>query len=177
MKNPVMLAGAAVALALLSGCGDSSDTTATSTPSTASTSSTATATTPATTPANTAGVVVTTKHNELGTVLAAGPKKMTVYLFEADKGGGSACTDACAQAWPPVTTSGAPTSAAAAKSSDLGTIARADGATQVTYKGHPLYYFVKDTDDEDAYGEGSKAFGAEWYVLAPSGNKIEEDES
>ncbi len=180
MKNPVMLVGgAAAALALLSGCGGGGSTTAASTPSTASTSSATTASTsttaPATTPAATGGEVITTKHSDkLGTVLAAGPKKMTVYLFEEDKGGESACTGACAQAWPPVTTSGAPTGAASAKSSDLGTIARSDGTTQVTYKGHPLYFFVKDKDDEDAYGQGSKAFGAEWYVLAPSGNKIDE---
>jgi predicted lipoprotein with Yx(FWY)xxD motif len=44
----------------------------------------------------------------------------------------------------------------------------------VTYKGHPLYYFVKDKDDGDAYGQGTKAFGASWYVLTPSGNKIDE---
>jgi predicted lipoprotein with Yx(FWY)xxD motif len=57
--------------------------------------------------------------------------------------------------------------------SDLGTITRPDGTKQVTYKGHPLYLFAKDKDDGDAYGEGVKAFGADWYVLAPSGNKID----
>ncbi len=44
----------------------------------------------------------------------------------------------------------------------------------MTYKGHPLYFFVKDKDDEDAYGQGVDAFGAEWYVLNPGGNKIDE---
>ncbi len=44
---------------------------------------------------------------------------------------------------------------------------------QVTYKGHPLYYFAKDGDAGDAYGQGSKSFGAGWYVLAPSGKKID----
>ena len=58
-------------------------------------------------------------------------------------------------------------------SAHLGTITRPDGTTQVTYKGHPLYLFVKDKDDGDAYGEAIKAFGAEWYVLAPSGNKVD----
>jgi predicted lipoprotein with Yx(FWY)xxD motif len=176
VKNPVMLAGAVAALALLSGCGNSSSTTTTTTGTTsaATTSSAAsTATTPAA--ANTASaIVVTSKHNKLGTVLAAGPKKRTVYLFEADRGESSACTGTCADAWPPVRTSGAPTAAVAAKSSDLGTIARADGSTQVTYKGHPLYYFIQDKDAEDAYGQGSKAFGADWYVLSPSGSKIDE---
>ena len=42
--------------------------------------------------------------------------------------------------------------------------------------GHPLYYFVKDKDAGDAYGEGLKNFGAEWYVLAPSGRKVDNDD-
>jgi predicted lipoprotein with Yx(FWY)xxD motif len=43
----------------------------------------------------------------------------------------------------------------------------------VTYKGHPLYYFIKDKDAGDSYGQGSHAFGASWYVLAPSGKKVD----
>jgi predicted lipoprotein with Yx(FWY)xxD motif len=60
-----------------------------------------------------------------------------------------------------------------ASASDLGTITRPDGTTQVTYKGHPLYYFIKDKDSGDAYGQGSKAFGASWYVLKPNGSKLD----
>jgi predicted lipoprotein with Yx(FWY)xxD motif len=55
----------------------------------------------------------------------------------------------------------------------LGTITRADGSKQVTYDGHPLYYFIRDKDAGDAYGQGVNAFGASWYVLAPSGNKVD----
>ena len=58
-------------------------------------------------------------------------------------------------------------------SADLGTVTRSDGETQVTYKGHPLYYSSRDKDDEDAYGQGSKAFGAGWYVMSPSGHKVD----
>jgi predicted lipoprotein with Yx(FWY)xxD motif len=115
--------------------------------------------------------LVTTKHGKLGTILAFGPKKLTVYLFEGDKGGASSCTGACASVWPPVT--GKPQPGGGAVSSDLGTITRPDGSTQVTYKGHPLYTFVKDKDGGDAYGEGAKAFGADWYALAPAGNKVD----
>jgi predicted lipoprotein with Yx(FWY)xxD motif len=97
---------------------------------------------------------------------------LTVYLFEADKGPASSCSGACAQVWPPVI--GKPTSAGGAMASDLATIKRSDGKTQVTYKGHPLYLFVKDKDDGDTYGEGIKGFGAEWYVLRPSGAKVDE---
>jgi predicted lipoprotein with Yx(FWY)xxD motif len=116
-------------------------------------------------------VAITTKHNKLGTILAAGPKRLTVYLFEADKGSRSSCSAACASAWPPVT--GKPEATAGASASELGTITRPDGGTQVTYKGHPLYFFIKDKDSGDAYGQGVKAFGAGWYVLAPGGNKID----
>ena len=96
---------------------------------------------------------------------------MTVYLFEADKGSKSSCTGACAAAWPPVT--GNPKAGAGAMAGDLGTITRPDGTKQVTYKGHPLYLYAKDGDAGDAYGEGLKQFGAGWYVLAPSGKKVD----
>lgn len=120
-----------------------------------------------------AGVVIVSKHSHDGAILAAGPKRMTVYLFEGDHGSSSACTGACAQAWPPVTTAGAASAGTGATAADLGTIARADGTTQVTYRGHPLYFYVKDKDNGDAYGQGVNAFGAGWYVLKPSGAKVD----
>jgi predicted lipoprotein with Yx(FWY)xxD motif len=111
---------------------------------------------------------------KLGTVPGAGPKRLAVYLFQADTGHASSCTGACASVWPPVT--GKPQAAGAADAADLGTITRPDGSTQVTYKGHPLYFYIDDVKDGDAgdtYGEAIKSFGAEWSVLAPSGNKID----
>lgn len=115
--------------------------------------------------------LITTKHDKLGTILAFGPKHLTVYLFERDHGKTSSCTGACAVNWPPVL--GTPSATGATRASQLGTIRRADGRTQVTYAGHPLYLFIKDKDSGDAYGEAVRAFGAEWYVLAPSGHKID----
>jgi predicted lipoprotein with Yx(FWY)xxD motif len=120
-----------------------------------------------------AAVVVTTKQNKLGTILGAGGKRLTVYLFEGDKGAGSSCSGACAAVWPPVTTTGKPRATGGALASKLGTITRSDGTTQVTYNGHPLYYFARDGDAGDTYGQGIKGFGAGWYVLAPVGNKID----
>jgi predicted lipoprotein with Yx(FWY)xxD motif len=55
----------------------------------------------------------------------------------------------------------------------VSTTTRADGAVQVTYNGHPLYYFVGDKQTGDAKGENLHAFGADWYVVSPAGNKIE----
>jgi predicted lipoprotein with Yx(FWY)xxD motif len=171
-RSLTLAATTTVAAALLAGCGSSSSSTAASTPASTPTQSTAASTSTA---AATPGVAVATKKSKLGTILAAGPKHLTVYLFEADKGTSSACSGACAKAWPPVTTAGEPTTSGAAVAADLGTTMRSDGTKQVTYKGHPLYFFEKDGDSGDAYGQGSKAFGAGWYVLKPSGEKLDED--
>jgi predicted lipoprotein with Yx(FWY)xxD motif len=56
--------------------------------------------------------------------------------------------------------------------SDLGTISRSDGTKQVTYGGHPLYYYSRDTGAGQTNGEGLTAFGAAWYLLAPSGQQV-----
>jgi predicted lipoprotein with Yx(FWY)xxD motif len=182
MRNLRVLAAMPVVVALMiAGCGGSSKSSSTgsaSTPPTSASTSSSAASGPygrstgtAASRAASTALISTKQHGKLGTILAYGPKKLTVYLFEADKPGSSSCSGACASAWPPVT--GKPQAGGAAMSADLGTITRPDGTTQVTYKGHPLYLFVKDKDDGDAYGEALKAFGAEWYVLAPSGNKVD----
>lgn len=175
------IAVAPVAVALvIAGCGSTSKSSSggaasnsASTSTTATSSSTSSAAANTSSSASAASALITTKHNsKLGTILAYGPNKLTVYLFEADKGSGSHCTGACAHAWPPVT--GKPMSGGGAMATDLGTITRPDGKTQVTYKGHPLYLFIKDKDDGDAYGQGINGFGAEWYAMRPSGTKADE---
>jgi predicted lipoprotein with Yx(FWY)xxD motif len=180
VRNRFALATAAVTLITLAGCGSSKGKSATTSAAPAanpsSQSTTAANSTGTTASAAPGGVVtVTTKHakGSMGTILAAGPKRLTVYMFEADKGKTSSCTGACASVWPPVTTTSAAISGGSAKAADLGTVTRADGAEQVTYNGHPLYFYARDGDSGDAYGQGVKAFGADWYVLAPSGNKVD----
>ncbi len=180
MNRSFSLALALVVVAALAGCGSSGkgkSSSSTATAAAAASAASAAATTSTTTTAGAAtaagGETISTKPSKLGTIIAGGPKHLTVYLFEGDKGGRSACSGACATYWPPVTTSGQPQAAAGAIAADLGTITRADGAQQVTYRGHPLYYFAQDKDSGDAYGEGSKAFGASWYVLRPNGTKID----
>ena len=99
----------------------------------------------------------------------------TIYLFEADKSTASTCSGACAAAWPPVTASGMPMAGSGVSQSLLGTTKRADGTEQVTYNGHPLYYFAADTGAGMVKGQGSKEFGAGWYVLNAKGSKIDND--
>lgn len=124
-------------------------------------------------PATASSTDVVAKKSKLGTIVAAGPKKLTVYMFDGDKGSTSTCTGACAQAWPPVPAGGTPKVTPPAQTSLVGTTTRPDGTKQLTYKGHPLYYFIKDKDDGDGYGEGLKQFGANWYVLKPNGSEID----
>jgi predicted lipoprotein with Yx(FWY)xxD motif len=124
--------------------------------------------------ASTSGMAVVVKGSKLGTIMAAGPHRLTVYLFEGDHGAGSsACTGPCAAAWPPVTSAAAPVAGSGVNKALLGSITRSDGTRQVTYAGHPLYFFARDKDDGDAYGQGVNAFGASWYVIAPSGSKVD----
>jgi predicted lipoprotein with Yx(FWY)xxD motif len=157
------LAGLALTLVALSGCGGSGN-------SGSGSGSTGAATSPTT--AGT-GVAIGVKHQgNLGSILYAGPSKLTVYEFAADHGPTSTCKGACAAAWPPVTTSGKPTALGGASASALGTTKREGGVEQVTYQGHPLYYYVADKSAATAAGQGSTAFGASWYVLAPSGSTI-----
>jgi predicted lipoprotein with Yx(FWY)xxD motif len=184
LRFPLALGAAASTVALIvAGCGSSSsssssNTTAAAAPATTTQSTPASATsTPGgtSTPAPGAGgaVLISTKHGKLGTILAAGPKQRTVYLFEADQGAKSACAGECTAVWPPVTTSGEAKSAGSAMAADIGTITRSDGTRQVTYKGHPLYFFARDGDKSDMYGQGVKGFGSSWYVLSPSGTKVD----
>lgn len=114
------------------------------------------------------GVTIKTAHTSLGTVLTDG-KGITVYLFEADTTTKPTCYSACAQAWPPVLTTGAPVAGTGAKLSLLGTVKRTDGKLQVTYAGHPLYYFVQSTKPGNVSGQGSNAFGAHWDAVRPTG--------
>jgi predicted lipoprotein with Yx(FWY)xxD motif len=111
-----------------------------------------------------------------GTALVDGAGR-ALYLFEADQGSTSACTGPCAQVWPPLLTDGTPpATTGAAQASLVGTSMRADGSRQVTYNGHPLYYFAGDTAAGDVKGQGIHNFGGGWYVVTPAGDKIDPDD-
>ena len=106
----------------------------------------------------------------LGKILV-NSKGRTLYLFQADSGTTSACTDACAAAWPPLT-SPTPKIGKGAKASLASTATRSDGKPQVIYNGHPLYTFSGDKKAGNTNGQGVNAFGGLWYVLSPTGTAI-----
>ena len=115
---------------------------------------------------------LTLRHTSLGTILTDG-QGFTLYAFEADMGTKSACSGACAAAWPPVTTSAAHvTVAGGAAKSLVGETTRADGQRQLTYAGHPLYTFTGDGTPGSTNGQGSQAFGAPWDVLTATGTEV-----
>jgi predicted lipoprotein with Yx(FWY)xxD motif len=108
-----------------------------------------------------------------GTALVDGNGR-TLYLFEADTATTSTCAGPCAQVWPPLLAHGyPPTASGAAQAQLFGTTARGDGTRQVTYNGHPLYYFAGDNAPGDTHGQGLNQFGGGWYVLTPAGDKID----
>ena len=124
-----------------------------------------------------AGSTVGTATTPPGTALVDGAGR-TLYLFEADTGTTSTCSGACAQVWPPLLAQGsAPAATGAARAGLVGTSARADGTQQVTYAGHPLYYFAGDKAPGEAKGQGIHNFGGGWYVVAPAGQKIDTDDA
>jgi predicted lipoprotein with Yx(FWY)xxD motif len=111
-------------------------------------------------------------NSKLGKILVDG-RGRTLYLFEVDKGTKSVCYGECAKAWPPLTTTGKPKAGSGVSPALLGTTARTDHTNEVTYNGHPLYYFVHDTKPGDITGQGLNSFGGKWYVLNPKGSKID----
>jgi predicted lipoprotein with Yx(FWY)xxD motif len=117
--------------------------------------------------AGTSGVamVATAKVGDLGTVLV-NADGFTLYLFESDTGSTSNCVGSCAGTWPALTTSGDPAASSGADASMLGTSTRDDGATQVTYNGHPLYLYSGDSAAGEANGEG---IGNVWYAVTTQG--------
>ena len=118
--------------------------------------------------------MVDLRSSKLGQTLVDGQGR-TLYLFEADTAGNSTCQGACASAWPPYISNGATRPGNGVSGALLGSSPRDDGATQVTYHSHPLYYYAGDSRPGDAVGQGLNQFGAKWYVLASSGDKIDTD--
>lgn len=165
--TPLRVTGLAAlvgAAALISACGGSGG------GATASTHAAHTSAATGPTPVSNTTVAIGAAKGADGTYLTSGGR--AVYLWVADSGGTSSCSGSCASAWPPLTTKGAPSAGTGVSAADLGTIARSDGSKQVTYNGHPLYYYAGDAGAGQTNGQGSDSFGARWWLVAPSGNSI-----
>jgi predicted lipoprotein with Yx(FWY)xxD motif len=153
------LGAAAGATLLVAACGTSSSGQATK----------AASTKPAA--AKPSGLTLRTAKGSMGTYLV-GPSGRALYMFTADRAGKSACSATCAQTWPPLTSSSTPQAAGGVNASHFGSIVRTGGVKQVTYDGHPLYYFIGDSGSGTTNGEGSTAFGARWWLMTTSGTAL-----
>ena len=130
-------------------------------------STSTTASTAVTTGSHGPPTISTATKAGVGTVLVASDGH-TIYRLTTDTAGRSTCNGSCAQLWPPVTVAaGSRPTAAPGLGGTIGTLTRADGSTQVTYNGEPLYRYAPDTTTSDALGQG---VGGVWFVLAPTGS-------
>jgi predicted lipoprotein with Yx(FWY)xxD motif len=166
IKLGAAVLGALVAGVIFAGCG-SSDSSRSET--TTATEASRPPSTVSTTRAK--GVSVGTAMGPHGTYLV-GPSGRALYLWAADSNGWSNCVGRCAELWQPLLTAGSPVASGSAVAADLGTITRSDAAQQVTYKGHPLYYFLTDHVPGSTNGQGSDGFGAKWWLLTPAGSAM-----
>jgi predicted lipoprotein with Yx(FWY)xxD motif len=113
---------------------------------------------------------ISLRTTKVGKVLVAANGR-TLYLFTADKDKKSACYGKCEAYWPPLIAQ-TPTAGTGLKASLIGTTKRKDGKLQVTYGGHPLYFFANDKKAGDVNGQGFVHFGGAWWVVSASGKKI-----
>ncbi|NMR21688.1 hypothetical protein HIR71_15950 [Cellulomonas fimi] len=110
--------------------------------------------------------MVDVASTSLGEVLVDA-EGMTLYMFDPDAQGASTCYDDCAAAWPPLLTDDDdPDTGDGADDSKVGTVARDDGTSQVTYNGWPVYLWAQDTAPGDVTGQ---AVGGKWWVLDRDG--------
>jgi predicted lipoprotein with Yx(FWY)xxD motif len=107
---------------------------------------------------------------QLGRILVDS-QGLTLYTFQKDTGMTSTCNGQCAVGWPPLVATGKPTAGSGVTASMLGTTKRADGTSEVTYAGHPLYTYEADTAPGQTLGNGLNAFGAVWNAVQTSGAK------
>jgi predicted lipoprotein with Yx(FWY)xxD motif len=160
-----LLPVALIALVAMAGCGGSSGS-----GTTASAASSTTASSGAT------GTIDVANNSQLGQILTDS-KGDTVYVFDKDTNGKSACSGSCANIWPPVTASGSPKPGNGVAASKLGTTTRSDGSTQVTYAGRPLYTYTADASPGDTTGNGINEFGAVWHAVGADGSNAPADGS
>jgi predicted lipoprotein with Yx(FWY)xxD motif len=117
-----------------------------------------------------AAPTLTAGSSSFGKVLFDG-RGFVLYAFTKDRRT-SACTGACAKAWPPYVVRGAVRAGAGVKASLLGTVRRANGSRQVTYAGRPLYFYVGDKKPGQILCQNVSEFGGLWLIVRPSGKLV-----
>lgn len=155
---------AAVAV-LAAACGGSASTAAAPPSAAAPTSAAAS---PSGSSSSGAAITLKTNNGSKGIFLTDQAGK-TLYLYTVDKGTTSACYTGCATLWPPLIAKGAVQVAGDASAKDVGETTRTDGTKQVTYAGHPLYYFAGDSTPGQTKGEDLQGV---WFLVGPAGNTM-----
>lgn len=118
-----------------------------------------------------AGSVISVQQTSVGKALADANGR-TLYLFAGDKPNVSQLSAAGRAVWPPFTAGVLPRATGGALRARIGTATANAGGTQISYNGHPLYYFVGDRQPGQTHGQGLNEFGGRWYVLSASGAAI-----
>ena len=116
-----------------------------------------------------ASVVV--RASSYGRILFDG-RGFVLYGFTRDRRGQTRCARACAKAWPPYLVKSRPRAGTGVAGAHLGTIRRPGGRLQVTYFGHPLYYYVGDTRPGQILCQNVTEFGGIWRVVRPNGRLV-----
>ena len=113
------------------------------------------------------------ENDRYGTHLVTGDG-MSIYQYREDEQGSetSACTGSCTRNWPPVVVDEEPVAGEGVDAEMMGTLERADGTTQVTYNGWPLYTYARDTAPGDIKGAG---LGGAFFLLSPEGEPLTEE--
>jgi predicted lipoprotein with Yx(FWY)xxD motif len=113
------------------------------------------------------------RTTKIGPVLTTG-FGYTLFAFTKDTPNMDNCvtTPGCRIFWPPLLTDGAPVAGAGVSASMLGTITLANGQTQVTYNGYPLYGYLFDFFPQMTGYVGAVAFGGTWEAVTTSGTLV-----
>jgi predicted lipoprotein with Yx(FWY)xxD motif len=113
------------------------------------------------------GVVITSASSNYGQMLF-NDDGQAIYIWEREESAEPRCYGECAEAWPPVLTDDDPVAAGRVSAKKLGTTQRSDGTTQVTYNGHPLYYYTDELPGE-VRCHNVATHGGLWWVITPKG--------
>jgi predicted lipoprotein with Yx(FWY)xxD motif len=126
---------------------------------------------PTSSPVQKRGITIKTGGSDFGAMLydAGG---QAIYMWEVEESDRPECYGDCAEAWPPVLTEAAPVATGEVKPALLGTTKRVDGAVQVTYAGHPLYYYAHEGRNE-VKCHNVATHGGLWWVVTPRGTRAD----